>query len=136
MGPDGLRLILAHEIEHALQDQNFGIPDLAALPDDDVRLARSALYEGDAMAVMTAYGARLSLSPRRRKGPACSHPGGWASWGRAWRWRRAWTGRWCGSSRRAGPAMPTPSWKDRRRAPSPCSGRPPGAGASPGTCPT
>src|SRR6266446_10562222 len=58
MGPDGLRLILAHEIEHALQDQNFGIPDLAALPDDDVRLARSALYEGDAMAVMAAYGAQ------------------------------------------------------------------------------
>src|SRR6266404_100351 len=63
MGPDGLRLILAHEIEHALQDQNFGIPDLAALPDDDVRLARSALYEGDAMAVMTAYGALRSRKP-------------------------------------------------------------------------
>ena len=57
MGPDGLRVILAHEIEHALQDQNFGIPDMAALPDDDVRLARTALYEGDAMAVMTAFGA-------------------------------------------------------------------------------
>lgn len=63
MGPDGLRLILAHEIEHALQDQNFGIPDLATLPDDDVRLARSALYEGDAMAVMTAYGARRARKP-------------------------------------------------------------------------
>jgi hypothetical protein len=63
MGPDGLRAILAHEIEHALQDQNFGIPDLAALPDDDVRLARSALYEGDAMAVMTAFGARRAGKP-------------------------------------------------------------------------
>src|SRR5207302_1708030 len=41
MGPDGLRVILAHEIEHALQDQNFGIPDMSSLPDDDVRLARS-----------------------------------------------------------------------------------------------
>jgi hypothetical protein len=59
-GPDGLRLVLAHEIEHALQDQNFGFPDLATLPDDDTRLARLALYEGDAMAVMTAYGARRS----------------------------------------------------------------------------
>src|SRR2546422_1635328 len=63
LGPDGLRLVLAHEIEHALQDQNFGIPDLAALPDDDVRQARSALYEGDAMAVMTAYGARRGNKP-------------------------------------------------------------------------
>lgn len=62
-GPDGLRLVLAHEIEHALQDQNFGIPDLKTLPDDDVRLARSALYEGDAMAVMTAYGARRAKKP-------------------------------------------------------------------------
>jgi hypothetical protein len=62
-GPDGLRVILAHEIEHALQDQNFGIPDMAALPDDDVRLARSALYEGDAMAVMTAFGALRAHKP-------------------------------------------------------------------------
>src|SRR5207248_6863769 len=57
MGPDGFRLVLAHEIEHALQDQNFGIPEMSKLPDDDARLARSALLEGDAMAVMTAYGA-------------------------------------------------------------------------------
>ncbi|HEY6911097.1 MAG TPA: hypothetical protein VI356_17090, partial [Myxococcales bacterium] len=63
LGPDGLRIILAHEIEHALQDQNFGIPDLATLPDDDVRLARSALFEGDAMAVMTAYGALRAHNP-------------------------------------------------------------------------
>ncbi len=63
MGPDALRLVLAHEIEHALQDQNFGIPDLASLPDDDARLARSALYEGDAMAVMTAYGALRANKP-------------------------------------------------------------------------
>ena len=63
MGPDGLRVILAHEIEHALQDQNFGIPDMSTLPDDDVRLARSALYEGDAMAVMTAFGALRAHKP-------------------------------------------------------------------------
>src|SRR5438132_689454 len=50
MGPDGFRLVLAHEIEHALQDQNFGIPEMWKLPDDDARLARSALLEGDAMA--------------------------------------------------------------------------------------
>lgn len=58
-----LRVVLAHEIEHALQDQNFGIPDLRTLPDDDARLARSALLEGDAMAVMTAYGARRAHKP-------------------------------------------------------------------------
>ena len=62
-GPDGLRLILAHEIEHALQDQNFGFPDPASLPDDDARLARLALYEGDAMAVMAAYGAKRARRP-------------------------------------------------------------------------
>jgi hypothetical protein len=61
--PDLMRLVLAHEIEHALQDQNFGIPDLAALPNDDVRLARSALLEGDAMAVMTAYAAQRAGRP-------------------------------------------------------------------------
>jgi hypothetical protein len=63
MGPDALRAVLAHEIEHALQDQNFGIADMATLPDDDVRLARSALYEGDAMAVMTAFAAHRAQKP-------------------------------------------------------------------------
>jgi len=62
-GPDSLRVILAHEIEHALQDQNFGFPDLNTFPDDDMRLARIALYEGDAMAAMTAYGARRAKKP-------------------------------------------------------------------------
>ena len=57
-GGGTLRDVLAHEIEHALQDQNFGFPDLGALPDDDQRLARLALYEGDAMAVMAAVAAR------------------------------------------------------------------------------
>lgn len=57
-GPEALRLVLAHEIEHALQDQNFGLVQLATLPDQDTRLARSALYEGDAMATMIAYAAR------------------------------------------------------------------------------
>ena len=58
-----LRVVLAHEIEHALQDQNFGIPDPKTLPDDDTRLARSALFEGDAMAVMNAYAARRAHRP-------------------------------------------------------------------------
>ncbi|MGZ6142392.1 MAG: hypothetical protein ACXWLM_03585 [Myxococcales bacterium] len=58
-----LGVVLAHEIEHALQDQNFGIPDMKKLPDDDARLAATALFEGDAMAVMTAYGARRAHKP-------------------------------------------------------------------------
>ncbi len=58
-----LRDVLSHEIEHALQDQNFGFPDLNALPDDDQRLARIAVYEGDAMAVMAAVAARHAHRP-------------------------------------------------------------------------
>jgi hypothetical protein len=63
VSPDLMRLVLAHEIEHALQDQNFGIPDLAAIHDADERLARTALLEGDAMAVMTAYAAQRAGTP-------------------------------------------------------------------------
>jgi hypothetical protein len=51
------RGILAHEIEHALQDQHFGRPDEAtrdAMSDDSL-LAYSALLEGDAMLTMFAY---------------------------------------------------------------------------------
>ena len=51
-------MILAHEVEHALQDQHFGFPSLTKLPDDDVRLARLALYEGDATMVMLAWAAQ------------------------------------------------------------------------------
>ena len=60
---DAFQLVLAHEVEHALQDQHFGFPDLEKLPDDDARLARMALYEGDAMATMVAVGARRAGRP-------------------------------------------------------------------------
>jgi len=60
---DAFQLVLAHEVEHALQDQHFGFPDLAKLPDDDARVARMALYEGDAMATMIAVGARRAGRP-------------------------------------------------------------------------
>ena len=60
---DAFGLVLAHEVEHALQDQHFGFPDLEKLPDDDARLARMALYEGDAMATMIAVGARRAGRP-------------------------------------------------------------------------
>jgi hypothetical protein len=52
---DSAKSILAHEIEHALQDQYFGVPDFEKLSDDDARFARAAIYEGDAMAAMVAY---------------------------------------------------------------------------------
>ncbi len=62
-GDGALRDVLAHEIEHALQDQNFGFPDLNALADEDQRLARVAVYEGDAMAVMAAVAAHHAHRP-------------------------------------------------------------------------
>lgn len=46
--------ILAHEIEHALQDQNFGRPATNTMSDDE-QLAHSAVLEGDAMLTMFAY---------------------------------------------------------------------------------
>jgi hypothetical protein len=60
---EAFQLVLAHEVEHALQDQHFGFPDMEKLPDDDARLARMALYEGDAMAAMIAVGARRAGRP-------------------------------------------------------------------------
>jgi len=47
-------MVLAHEIEHGLQDQHYPFPDLDKQPDDDRGLALKALYEGDATFVMLA----------------------------------------------------------------------------------
>ena len=63
LGSEGIRFVLAHEIEHALQDQHFGIPDLANEPDDDTRLARLSLFEGDAQATMIAVAAYRAGKP-------------------------------------------------------------------------
>ena len=46
-------MILAHELTHALEDQRFGLESTPAT--DDRALARSALYEGSATALMYAY---------------------------------------------------------------------------------
>lgn len=59
LSDDGLDqddLILVHELFHAIQDQHFGIRPLqdAGRHITDVGLARSAIIEGDAMAVMIA----------------------------------------------------------------------------------
>lgn len=44
------RAVFEHEVEHALQDQEFGFPAFANLP-FDAALAQHALYEGDATLV-------------------------------------------------------------------------------------
>ena len=54
------RPALAHEIEHALQDQHFDLKTFATpIKDDgDRQLARSALVEGDGTAVMLEFQAQ------------------------------------------------------------------------------
>lgn len=54
--------VLAHELNHALEDQAFGLP-LSSASNDDRALAETALVEGSATALMTEYAARhLALS--------------------------------------------------------------------------
>jgi hypothetical protein len=54
------RVILAHELTHALQDQNFGLLKLPIeiRDNDDRAAAASALIEGDATLVMSQYMAK------------------------------------------------------------------------------
>lgn len=51
------RIVLAHELTHALQDQNFGLLKLPleTKDNDDMALAASALVEGDATMAMAEY---------------------------------------------------------------------------------
>ncbi|MDQ2676774.1 MAG: hypothetical protein M3Y34_08195, partial [Actinomycetota bacterium] len=54
--------VLAHELQHALEDQAFGLPRSAASSDDRV-LAETALVEGSATALMLEYaGQHLALA--------------------------------------------------------------------------
>ena len=59
------RPALAHEIEHALQDQHFDLKRFASpIKDDgDRQLARSALVEGDGTAVMLEFQAQAMGLP-------------------------------------------------------------------------
>lgn len=59
------RIILVHELVHALQDQHFRLREmpLALKDNDDRALAASALIEGDATLVMNAFSAR-HMNPR------------------------------------------------------------------------
>lgn len=60
------RMLLAHEIEHALQHQRFGASRLNVILDEDARLARLALFEGEASMVGVAYVAAREGVPIKR----------------------------------------------------------------------
>jgi hypothetical protein len=51
------RMVMAHELTHALEDQHFQIESWikAARPNEDAELARDAVLEGSAMAAMVDY---------------------------------------------------------------------------------
>jgi hypothetical protein len=51
------RMVMAHELTHALEDQHFQIEAWikAAKPNDDAELARESVLEGSAMAAMVDY---------------------------------------------------------------------------------
>jgi hypothetical protein len=55
--PDEQRMVMSHELTHALQDQYFHIDawTRAARPNDDAELARDSVLEGSAMAGMLEY---------------------------------------------------------------------------------
>jgi hypothetical protein len=54
---DDQRMVMAHELTHALQDQHYKIEAWvkAARPNDDAELARESVLEGSAMAAMVDY---------------------------------------------------------------------------------
>jgi hypothetical protein len=54
---DDQRMVMAHELTHALEDQHFQIEAWvkAARPNDDGELARDSVLEGSAMAAMVEY---------------------------------------------------------------------------------
>jgi hypothetical protein len=54
---DDQRMVMAHELTHALEDQHFHIEGWAkaARPNDDGELAREAVLEGSAMAAMVDF---------------------------------------------------------------------------------
>jgi hypothetical protein len=54
---DDQRMVMAHELTHALEDQHFQIEawQHAARPNEDAELARDAVLEGSAMAAMMDY---------------------------------------------------------------------------------
>lgn len=61
-----LLFVVAHELGHSLQFQHFRVPEVANVVDEDARLARLALIEGDAMLVMAAFAADENHVPLSR----------------------------------------------------------------------
>jgi hypothetical protein len=59
---DDQRMVMAHELTHALEDQHFQIETWvkAARPNDDSELARESVLEGSAMAAMVEFLLRSS----------------------------------------------------------------------------
>lgn len=58
--------VVAHELGHSLQFQNFRTPEVANVVDEDARLARLSLLEGDAMLTMAAFAAEENQVPLSR----------------------------------------------------------------------
>src|SRR3989454_12449865 len=58
------RMVMAHELTHALEDQHFQIEAWlkAARPNEDAELARDAVLEGSAMAAIDRKSTRLNSS--------------------------------------------------------------------------
>jgi len=54
---DEQRMVMSHELTHALEDQHFHIENWvkAARPNDDAEMARESVLEGSAMAAMLEY---------------------------------------------------------------------------------
>lgn len=61
-----LPFVVAHELGHSLQFQHFRIPDIASVTDEDARLARLSLLEGDAMLAMAAFASDENYLPLSR----------------------------------------------------------------------
>jgi hypothetical protein len=61
-----LPFVVAHELGHSLQFQHFRMPEVANVIDEDARLARLSLLEGDAMLVMAAFAADENHEPLSR----------------------------------------------------------------------
>ncbi|CAN5374301.1 hypothetical protein BH09MYX1_BH09MYX1_03640 [soil metagenome] len=61
-----VRELVAHEVEHAIQDQYFDLDKLLAEPETDVERAHLALAEGDAQAVAAGAVAFLDHLPPKR----------------------------------------------------------------------
>jgi hypothetical protein len=57
IAPEDQRMVMSHELTHALEDQQFQIEPWvkAARPNDDAELARESVLEGSAMAAMLDY---------------------------------------------------------------------------------